>query len=120
MTPAVEELTSVGVTFELHEYANKVAHGYAAEAAQSLGITPGRVFKTLVAEDPSGALLVAVVPTSQSLNLKKLARAAGVKKVKLTEQATAERVTDGRRGLEIEIAPDHLATICEARVADLC
>ena len=49
---------------------------YGEEAAEALGMAPEQVFKTLVAE-VDGALTVAVVPVSASLDLKALAVGGG-------------------------------------------
>jgi Cys-tRNA(Pro)/Cys-tRNA(Cys) deacylase len=55
-------------------------------------VPPARVFKTLVA-DVDGALTVAVVPVSGSLDLKALAAAAGGKNAVMAEPSQAERAT---------------------------
>ena len=62
------------------------------EAAQSLGLDPAQVFKTLLA-DVDGTLTVAVVPVDRSLDLKGLAAAVGGKRAVMAEPATAERAT---------------------------
>ncbi len=77
----------------LHSYDHDPRHeSYGLEAAQALGVEPGRVFKTLVTE-VDGALVVGVVPVTGQLDLKALAAAAGGKKAKLAEVAAAERAT---------------------------
>ncbi|WP_107430988.1 Cys-tRNA(Pro) deacylase, partial [Streptomyces alboverticillatus] len=70
---------------------------FGEEAARALGVEPGRVFKTLVA-DVDGALTVAVVPVSGSLDLKALAAAVGGKRAAMADPAAAERVTGYVRG----------------------
>ncbi len=65
---------------------------YGLEAAEALGLVPGRVFKTLVAE-VDGALAVGVVPVTGQLDLKGLAAALKGKKAKMAEVAAAERAT---------------------------
>jgi Cys-tRNA(Pro)/Cys-tRNA(Cys) deacylase len=60
-------------------------------------VPPERVFKTLVAE-VDGALTVAVVPVSASLDLKALAAAAGGKRAAMADPAAAERTTGYVRG----------------------
>jgi Cys-tRNA(Pro)/Cys-tRNA(Cys) deacylase len=92
-TPATALLTRRGVAFTLHEYhAPPGAGSYGAGAAASLGVEPGRVFKTLVAE-VDGRLTVGVVPVTGSLSLKALAAAAGGKRAAMAEPARAERAT---------------------------
>ncbi len=78
----------------LHPYdpghADDQGHGEAAVAA--LGADPRQVFKTLVTR-VDGALTVAVVPVSGSLDLKALAAAAGGRKAAMADPADAERTT---------------------------
>ncbi|MCO6698913.1 YbaK/EbsC family protein, partial [Streptomyces sp. Vc17.3-30] len=62
-----------------------------------LGVSPDRVFKTLVA-DVDGALTVAVVPVAGSLDLKALASAVGGKRAAMADPAAAERTTGYVRG----------------------
>ena len=50
-TPAIAAAECAGVPFRTHEYAHdRKAESYGLEAAEKLGIDPGRVFKTLVIE----------------------------------------------------------------------
>jgi Cys-tRNA(Pro)/Cys-tRNA(Cys) deacylase len=94
MTPAVLILNRAKVAFELHEYAHDRSHpSYGMEAAEKLQINPHQVFKTLMVNTDEQQLLVAMVPVSTSLNLKQLARLAGVKKVVMAEGARVERAT---------------------------
>lgn len=62
------------------------------EAAQSLGLDPAQVFKTLLA-DVDGDLTVAVVPVDRSLDLKALAAAVAGKRAAMADPAAAERAT---------------------------
>ena len=55
-------------------------------AARMLGKPPEQVFKTLVAEGPREEHLVFVIPVAETLDLKKAARAAGVKSVAMLPQ----------------------------------
>src|SRR5690242_21951419 len=57
-----------------------------------MGVSPDRVFKTLVA-DVDGSLVVAVVPVAGSLDLKALAAAVGGKRAAMADPAAAERTT---------------------------
>jgi Cys-tRNA(Pro)/Cys-tRNA(Cys) deacylase len=146
-TPATVALTAAGVDFTLHAYEHDPAHpSYGDEAAEAMGVSPDRVFKTLVA-DVDGSLVVAVVPVAGSLDLKALATAVGGKRAAMADPAAAERTTGyvrggisplgqrkklrtvldasaaahaticvsaGRRGLEVELAPDDLAKLTDA------
>ncbi|MFJ8945878.1 Cys-tRNA(Pro) deacylase [Streptomyces sp. NPDC102395] len=97
-TPATVALTAAGVDFTVHSYDHDPAHpSYGEEAAEAMGVSPDRVFKTLVA-DVDGALTVAVVPVAGSLDLKALASAVGGKRAAMADPALAERTTGYVRG----------------------
>jgi Cys-tRNA(Pro)/Cys-tRNA(Cys) deacylase len=99
-TPATVAATRAEIGFTLHPYDlgdGGDHHSYGMDAARALGIDPDRLFKTLVAE-VDGALTVAVVPVSGSLDLKALAAAAGGKKAAMADPAAAERATGYVRG----------------------
>ncbi|KUJ34339.1 Cys-tRNA(Pro)/Cys-tRNA(Cys) deacylase YbaK [Streptomyces sp. MBT84] len=151
-TPATVALTSAGVEFTVHSYEHDPSHpSYGEEAAEAMGVSPDRVFKTLVA-DVDGALVVGVVPVAGSLDLKALATAVGGKRAAMADPTLAERTTGyvrggispvgqrkklrtvvddsasshaticvsaGRRGLEVELAPDDLARVTEAILAPI-
>jgi Cys-tRNA(Pro)/Cys-tRNA(Cys) deacylase len=92
-TPATQLLAARGVEHRLHPYqpdAHATSYGEAGAAA--LGVEPGRMFKTLLA-DLDGKLVCAVVPVSGSLDLKALAAALGGKKAAMADPAAAERST---------------------------
>ena len=92
-TPATAALTRLGIEFRTHSYNHDPrAAGYALEAAELLGIDPGRVFKTLVVRI-DGRLGVGVVPASGSLDLGAVARALGGKRAEMADQRDAERKT---------------------------
>ena len=146
-TPATVALTAAGVTYTVHSYEHDPAHpSYGEEAAEAMGVSPDRVFKTLVA-DVDGTLTVAVVPVAGQLDLKALAAAVGGKRAAMADPALAERTTGyvrggispwasarssrpsstrrprptrpsaSRRGLEVELAPEDLAKLTEAVIA---
>ncbi|MFG2620208.1 Cys-tRNA(Pro) deacylase [Streptomyces sp. NPDC048507] len=97
-TPAMAALTAAGADFTTHAYEHDPAHpSYGDEAAEAMGVSPDRVFKTLVAE-ADGVLTVAVVPVSGSLDLKALASAVGAKRAAMADPALAERTTGYVRG----------------------
>ncbi|MEV7996231.1 Cys-tRNA(Pro) deacylase [Streptomyces sp. NPDC086077] len=97
-TPATVALTAAGVDFTLHSYDHDPSHpSYGEEAAQAMGVSPDRVFKTLVA-DVDGTLTVAVVPVAGTLDLKALAAAVGGKRAAMADPALAERTTGYVRG----------------------
>ncbi|MGA5312779.1 Cys-tRNA(Pro) deacylase [Streptomyces pseudogriseolus] len=97
-TPATVALTAAGLPFTVHSYEHDPSHpSYGEEAAEAMGVSPDRVFKTLVA-DVDGALTVAVVPVAGQLDLKALAAAAGGKRAAMADPALAERTTGYVRG----------------------
>ncbi|MFD9566912.1 Cys-tRNA(Pro) deacylase [Streptomyces sp. NPDC059994] len=97
-TPATVALTAAGTEFTVHAYEHDPASAsYGEEAARALGVSPDRVFKTLVA-DVDGELTVAVVPVAGSLDLKALAAAVGGKRAAMADPAAAERTTGYVRG----------------------
>lgn len=146
-TPATAVLAAAGVPFTLHPYAHDPsATSYGLEAAEVLGIDPGRVFKTLMV-DIEGKLAVGIVPVSGTLDLKAIAAALGSKKATMAERRTGyvlggisplgQRqpsptvldesalafgtvlVSGGRRGLDIELDPADLIRLTGARTAPI-
>jgi Cys-tRNA(Pro)/Cys-tRNA(Cys) deacylase len=144
MTPAVVAAERAGISFTLHEYEHEAGAAYGPEAAAKTGVDPARVFKTLVVSQ-DGALSVAVVPVAAQLDLRALGKRAALAERAAAERATGyvlggisplgQRkplptlldesalghetifVSAGRRGLEIELAPDDLVRLTRARVA---
>ncbi|MER7496109.1 Cys-tRNA(Pro) deacylase [Streptomyces pharetrae] len=97
-TPATVALTAAGVAYTVHAYDHDPSHpSYGEEAAEAMGVSPERVFKTLVA-DVDGTLTVAVVPVAGQLDLKALALAVGGKRAAMADPALAERTTGYVRG----------------------
>lgn len=94
MTPGIKLACQQKIPHQVHEYSHDpAAASYGLEAAEKLGVSAEQVFKTLVAEVDGKTLVVAVLPVSHQLSLKKLARAAGAKKAVMAEPAKVERTT---------------------------
>ena len=99
-TPAIDIVRRAGVVHTIHEYELPERHGrdrearpsYGLEAAAALGVEPGRMFKTLVANVDDGLVLV-VVPVDRELDLKRLAAAVAGRRAVLADPAAAERAT---------------------------
>jgi Cys-tRNA(Pro)/Cys-tRNA(Cys) deacylase len=92
-TPATVALERAGFAFKLHEYAyDPKAERTGLQAAAALGVSPGRLFKTLMVRIGAD-FACALVPSDQQLNLKRLAAAAGAKHAELLPVALAERVS---------------------------
>jgi len=153
MTPAVTALDKAGLPFLIHEYDHDPGNThYGDEAAEKMGISASRIFKTLVVELDSGKLAAAILPVNMSLNLKTAARSLQAKKAQMAKPEQVERssgyvlggvspigqkkaiqtvidnsarefttifVSGGKRGLEIELEPQHLCLITHAHYESL-
>jgi Cys-tRNA(Pro)/Cys-tRNA(Cys) deacylase len=84
-------LDAAGISYTIHEYERgEDLRDFGREAAEQLGLDHDQVFKTLVVV-ADGELVVAVVPVSCQLSMKRVAAAAGAKKAMMCEPARAER-----------------------------
>lgn len=83
-TNAMRILDAKGIAYTPHEYSADLTDG--KEVAEALGAEADRVFKTLVTEGSDGNHYVFVVPVSGSLDLKRAAKAAGVRSVAMLPQ----------------------------------
>ena len=97
MTPAILFLEKQNAAFTLYQYDCTAQDDFGAHAAGQLGVPLTRVFKTLLTEGEQGAV-VALVPSSGKVNLKRLAKAAGVKKLEMMPPQKAERLTGFKVG----------------------
>ncbi|MCF7499576.1 Cys-tRNA(Pro) deacylase [Pseudoalteromonas sp. L1] len=94
MTPAINLLKKKGIKFDVLSYEHEPNQKqFGLEAVEKLNLPAAQVFKTLVVEDNTQNLFVAVVPVSQQLNLKMLAKFAGVKKIEMAPQQAVEKST---------------------------
>jgi len=94
-TPATLALRKLGIAFKLHTYVyDSTTHngGIGLQAAEALGVEPGRMLKTLMAEVDGNPVCV-VVPSDCEVSMKKLAAALGGKSANMMRPADAERVT---------------------------
>ena len=71
---------------------------YGLHVAQALGQDPKRAFKTLTARGASGGVYVFDIPVTDSLDLKKAAKAVGEKSVELLHVSEITAVTGYVRG----------------------
>lgn len=154
MTPAINAAIKNKVIYHVHEYIHDATNqSYGDEAAQKLGISTNRVFKTLVVTIDNKTLVVAIIPVSAMLSMKLIAKAYGGKKATMALKADVERstgyvlggvsplgqrkclsafidssaaqfttvfVSAGKRGLEIELTPQDLQQLTQAKLTDIC
>lgn len=79
------------IPYEVHRYSETERDS--SRVAQDLGAPSGQVCKTLVAVRSKGKPLLVMIPGNRKLDLKKLARAVGDKKIKLAGHHQAEALT---------------------------
>ncbi|AEG10323.1 ybaK/ebsC protein [Shewanella baltica OS183] len=94
MTPAVQLAKKAKIAFEILEYSHDPhCAAYGEEAANTLGLEPAQVFKTLlVAIDKVHApIAVALVPVDHQLNLKAVAKCLGQKKLQMADAELAQK-----------------------------
>lgn len=97
-TPATLALDKAGVAYGLHTYAyDPDAPRVGLQAAESLGVAPERVLKTLMAE-VDGKPVCAVLASDQEVAMKRLAAVFGGKSAQMMRPADAERVTGFKVG----------------------
>jgi Cys-tRNA(Pro)/Cys-tRNA(Cys) deacylase len=84
-------LKKQGIEFSILTYEHQVKG--AQYAAQQTGIPLERMIKTLVVSFEGGGNAFALMPGSQNLSLKKLAKAAGAKAASMVDPKDAERIT---------------------------
>jgi Cys-tRNA(Pro)/Cys-tRNA(Cys) deacylase len=82
-TNAIRIIESLGIAHETASYEAGEEHSDAVAVARRIGVEPEIVFKTLVARSDKGEIFAFCIPAPLELDLKKAARAAGVKKVEL-------------------------------------
>ena len=86
MTPAVEQLKKLQISYKLHQYQHDAsAKSYGQEAVDKLQVGAETVFKTLVVDVDNSYLAVAIIPVLSQLNLKKLAKVLNAKKIKMAK-----------------------------------
>jgi len=97
-------LDGLGISYQLRSYEVDPSNLTAISVAQKIGLPPEQVFKTLLTRSITGMgsrdkdYFFAVIPGDSELDLKKLAHAAGVKKIELAALKDVEPLTGYVRG----------------------
>src|SRR5215813_14858092 len=97
-TNAVRRLDSMGIAYELREYAVDPEDLAAESVAAKIGMPAEQVFKTLLARGDRNGLCFAVIPGNCELDLKALAAAAGDRKIELVPVKDLQGLTGYIRG----------------------
>jgi len=151
-TNAMRMLDSAGITYEMSSYEYDESDLSGVHAAHELGVPPDIVFKTLVTRGDGNAFFVFVIPSAESLDLKKAAKASGNKKIEMIHVREINDITGyirggcsplgmkkqfptyidetailydkiyfsaGKRGVQIILEPEILASVTGGSFADL-
>jgi Cys-tRNA(Pro)/Cys-tRNA(Cys) deacylase len=97
-TNAARLLDALAIPYELRTYEVDPEDLTAISVARKIGLPPEQVFKTLLTVSNTGTHNFAVIPGDAELDLKKLAHAAGEKKIDLTSLKDVEPLTAYIRG----------------------
>jgi Cys-tRNA(Pro)/Cys-tRNA(Cys) deacylase len=92
-TRATQALDRAGIAYSVHAYAyDPEAARIGLQAAEALGVAPGEILKTLMAE-VDGRPVCVLVASDREIALKRLAAAQGGKSAAMLKPAEAERIT---------------------------
>ena len=97
-------LEQAGIPFEVRAYAYDEDDLSAEKAADALGMPRERVFKTLVLRGERRGVLLALVPAGTEIDLKRLAQAAGDKRVEMVPLTEVREITGYERGAVTPLA----------------
>lgn len=94
MTPAIELLNRLGHPFELLEYDHPSnSKDYGVVASLALGIQAHQIYKTLLWQLNTQAVVVAMVAADSHISAKALAKLAGAKRAEMLDARKAESLT---------------------------
>lgn len=97
-TNAARLLDKLNINYEQTSYGDDDAFLSGVEVAELLGESADVVYKTLVTKSPSGNIYVAVIPSDDELDLKKLAKVANEKKVEMISPSDILKITGYIKG----------------------
>lgn len=100
MTNAMRILDAANIRYKAVEYETDgtVSDHFGEEVAKKTGIAPEESFKTLVSRGERCGIIVVCIPVNKEVNLKKLAAAAGDKRVELIHVKELPGLTGYIRG----------------------
>lgn len=97
-TNAMRILDRAKIAYQTHSYETDGEAVDGVTAAKKLGISPERVYKTLVTQGADRQYFVFVIPVERELDLKKAARVVGEKNVEMIPVKEINKVTGYIRG----------------------
>jgi Cys-tRNA(Pro)/Cys-tRNA(Cys) deacylase len=92
-TNAARFLDQIGIRYELRQYEVDPEDLAAEAVAVKIGLPPGQLFKTLVAQGDRHGICMAVIPGDTELDLKALAAASGDRKIHLVPVKDLQKLT---------------------------
>ena len=100
MTPAIILLKENKIEYTILEYEhNPKEYSFGDEAVELLNLDKNIVFKTLIlVSDESQKHIIAIIPVSNMLNIKKLAKTLKLKKISMMDIKKAENITGYIKG----------------------
>ena len=151
-TNAIRIVEQKKIPYQEHTYTFSENDLGAEHVAEELNQNEAQIFKTLVAVGNKTGPVVAVIPSNQELDLKKIAKESGNKKVEMLHLKDLENLTGyirggcspvgmkklfptyfdqsalnfatimvsaGKRGVQMELAPNDLAGLVRGKFVDL-
>ena len=151
-TNAIRIVEQKKIPHQEHTYTFSEDDLGAKHVAEELHQNEAQIFKTLVAVGNKTGPIVAVIPSNQELDLKKIAKESGNKKVEMLHLKDLESLTGyirggcspvgmkklfptyfdqsalnfatimvsaGKRGLQMELSPNDLASLVRGKFVDL-
>lgn len=151
-TNAIRIVEQKKMPYQEHTYTFSEDDLGAKHVAEELNQNEAQIFKTLVAVGNKTGPIVAVIPSNQELDLKKIAKESGNKKVEMLHLKDLENLTGyirggcspvgmkklfptyfdqsalnfatimvsaGKRGVQMELAPNDLAGLVRGKFVDL-
>ncbi|MDM1071545.1 Cys-tRNA(Pro) deacylase [Empedobacter brevis] len=97
-TNAVRILDTHQISYELREYEVDEEHVDAMHVAESLGVNPEGIYKTLILKGNVEPYIVAVIPANTHLDMKKFAKVSGNKNCEMLPLKDVLNVTGYIRG----------------------